>query len=78
MNTLLDRIEINPNIMTGKPVIKGTRLTVKFILGLQSHGTSVESILAEYPHLSTDDIYACIEFASAVMEDNTFVPIVSR
>ncbi len=60
---LLDRIEIKPEVMTGKPVIKGTRLTVTFILGLLSRGMTVPEILAEYSQISADDIYNCIEFA---------------
>ncbi|HEX7628456.1 MAG TPA: DUF433 domain-containing protein [Candidatus Methanoperedens sp.] len=50
---LLERITLNPNVMTGKPVIKGTRLTVQFILGLLAHGASVEEILAEYKGINT-------------------------
>ena len=46
---LLERITINPKIMVGKPVIRGTRLTVEYILGLLAHGISIEEILDEYP-----------------------------
>lgn len=46
---LLERITINPKIMVGKPVIRGTRLTVEYILGLLAHGISMEAILEEYP-----------------------------
>jgi len=70
---LLERIELNPQIMTGKPVIKGTRITVHFILGLLSHGESPQSIVADHPNITTDDIYACIEFASEVLQDTSFV-----
>ena len=71
---LLDRIETNPKIMAGKPVIKGTRLTVQYILGLLSHGETMESVLKEYDYIIADDIYACFEFASKVLGDTTFVP----
>ena len=75
MNTLLDRIEINPAVMVGKPVIKGTRLTVTFILGLLSHGETTESIIQEHPNITSDDIYACIDYASEIMKDTTFIPL---
>ncbi len=54
---LLRRIAINPKVMVGKPVIRGTRLTVEYILGLLAHATTMEEILEEYPGLAKDDIY---------------------
>jgi uncharacterized protein (DUF433 family) len=69
----LERIEINPQIMAGKPVIKGTRVTVQYVLGLLSHGESPESIVADHPNITTDDVFACIEFASDVLQDTSFV-----
>ncbi|CAG0975889.1 hypothetical protein METP2_01669 [Methanosarcinales archaeon] len=67
---LLERITLNPNVMTGKPVIKGTRLTVQFILGLLAHGASVEEILAEYKGLTREDIQACLLFATESLENH--------
>lgn len=61
---LLDRIAIDPQVMTGKPVIRGTRLTVQYIVGLLAHGATVEEILAEYEGLTGDDVRACIGFHS--------------
>jgi uncharacterized protein (DUF433 family) len=49
---LLERIEINPQALVGKPVIKGTRISVEFILRMLSQGISEEEILEEYPHLT--------------------------
>jgi uncharacterized protein (DUF433 family) len=72
---LLERISINPKIITGKPVIKGTRLTVEFILNLLAHGTTATEIIAEYKGLTLDDIRACILFASKTMEDTVFMPL---
>ena len=72
---LLERITINPKIMVGKPVIRGTRLTVEYILGLLAHGISMEAILEEYPGLAKDDIYACLLFASKSLQDASFVPL---
>ena len=72
---LLERIAINPRIMVGKPIIRGTRLTVEYILGLLAHGTTIEEILEEYTGLEKNDIYACLLFASKTLQDATFVPI---
>lgn len=66
---LLERITINPKVMVGKPVIRGTRLTVEYILGLLAHGSTIEEILEEYPGLEKDDIYACLLFASKTLQD---------
>lgn len=60
---LLERITLNPKVMVGKPVIRGTRLTVGFILNLLAHGASVEEILDEYDGLQAEDIQACLLFA---------------
>jgi uncharacterized protein (DUF433 family) len=56
---LLERITTNPAVMAGKPVIKGTRLTVEYILNLLAHGASIGDILEEYDGLSPEDIQAC-------------------
>ena len=59
---LLERISLSPAIMTGKPVVHGTRLTVEFILNLLAHGQSAQEIINEYKGLRLEDIQACIEF----------------
>lgn len=59
-----DRIELNPLICHGKPVIKGTRVMVATILGALSGGDSVEMILEDYPNLTREDISAALAFAS--------------
>lgn len=74
-NNLLGRIVIDPNIMVGKPVIKGTRLTVELILGLCAQGMAVDEILQEYNKLTKDDILACFVFAQNTLKDTTFVPL---
>ena len=75
---LLERITLNPEVMTGKPVIKGTRLTVQFILGLLAHGASVEEILSEYKGLNREDIQACLLFATESLENTTFMPLTAE
>jgi uncharacterized protein (DUF433 family) len=58
------RIEMNPAIMFGKPVIKGTRITVEQILRKLAGGMTVAEILADHPHLTPDDIYSATAFAA--------------
>ena len=72
---LLDRIAIDPRVMVGKPVIRGTRLTVQFILGLLASGATTEEILAEYRGLVPDDIRACLLFAQETLDSTSFVPL---
>jgi uncharacterized protein (DUF433 family) len=57
---LLERIAVDPSIMVGKPVIRGTRLTVEYILTLLAHGASQAEILDEYEGLTSEDIQACL------------------
>ena len=61
---LLQRITLTAGIMAGKPVIRGTRLTVEFILNLLAHGASTREILDEYAGLVPEDIQACHIFAA--------------
>ncbi len=74
---LLQRIVVNPKIMVGKPVIRGTRLTVQYILNLLAHGQTHAEILAEYPGLLEDDIRACLMFAERSLNDISFMPLVA-
>jgi uncharacterized protein (DUF433 family) len=61
-------IIINQEILVGKPVIKGTRLSVEFIIDLLAQGWSVENILQNYPGLSREDIQACLSYASETLK----------
>ncbi|MGD1918255.1 MAG: DUF433 domain-containing protein [Pleurocapsa sp.] len=72
---LLSRIATNSEIMVGKPVIKGTRLTVEHILNLLAHGASIAEIIEEYDGLEEADIRACLLFASQSLESTTFMPL---
>jgi uncharacterized protein (DUF433 family) len=58
------QIERNPGVMLGKPVIKGTRITVELIMRKMAGGYGVEDLLKSYPHLSKEQIYAALEFAA--------------
>ncbi|MDI6793750.1 MAG: DUF433 domain-containing protein [bacterium] len=72
---LLERVTLNPKVMVGKPVIKGTRLTVDYILNLLAHGATVTEILDEYNGLTQEDIQACLLFATKSLEDSVFMPL---
>jgi len=72
-----DRIIADPKIMVGKPVVRGTRITVEFILEMLGQGITVDQILKEYPHLKRVDIRAAVEFAQRAIkrdQDNTSHP----
>ena len=60
-NHVMDRIEINPDICNGKPVIKGTRITVQTILEFLGAGDSIEEVLEGYPSLTRDDVLAILQ-----------------
>ena len=72
---LLERITCQPSVMAGKPVIRGTRLTVEYILNLRAHGATEEEILAEYAGLTLEDIQACYLVAGKAMEKTTLLPL---
>ena len=75
---LLERIACDPKIKVGRPVIKGTRLTVEYILKLLAHGSSAADILAEYEGLTPEDIQACLLFASQSLSNTAFMPLVAE
>lgn len=62
-----ERINIDPDILVGKPVIKGTRIAVEFVVDLLARGWTTDDILREYDHLSAEDIQACLCYASEVL-----------
>lgn len=64
-----DRIEVNPDIMTGKPVVRGTRITVESILRKLAAGMTPEAIVADHPKLTTEDIRAAQAFAADYLAD---------
>jgi len=75
---LLERIVLNPKVMAGKPVIRGTRLTVDFILNLLAHGAKENEILDEYKGLIAEDIQACFLFATKSLEKTDFMPLMEE
>jgi uncharacterized protein (DUF433 family) len=69
----MDRIQVNPEICGGKPVIRGTRIMVRNILGLVAGGYTVERIRAAYPELTPEDISAALEYAAKVIDEDQVI-----
>jgi uncharacterized protein (DUF433 family) len=63
-----DRIIVDPKVLAGKPVIRGTRIAVEFVVDLLGRGWTTEQILHEYDHLTSEDIQACLSYASDVLK----------
>ena len=70
-----ERITVDPEILVGKPIVKGTRLAVEFIIDLLAQGWKEDEILANYPGLTPEDIRACLEYASELVHSETVFPI---
>ena len=73
-SAMASQIVIDPHILAGKPIIKGTRISVEFILELLSSGMSIEKIVQEYPHLKKEDILAALHYATSVLKHEEIYP----
>jgi uncharacterized protein (DUF433 family) len=69
-----DRIEARTDVLTGKPVIKGTRLAVDFIVGLLAQGWTEAQILENYPGVSSEDLRACLSYAADLLASEKVYP----
>lgn len=69
------RITIDPEVMVGKPVIRGTRITVELILRQLAQGITTAEILENYPHLTKEDIYAAIDYGAHLVERERIYPL---
>jgi uncharacterized protein (DUF433 family) len=69
------RIIVDPKILVGKPVIRGTRIAVEFVIDLLAEGWTHAQILANYPHLVEEDITACLRYVGAMMKEERVYPI---
>jgi uncharacterized protein (DUF433 family) len=69
------RIVIDPGVLCGKPVVKGTRLAVEFIVDLLAQGWTAADVLKNYPGVTQDDILACLAYASAVLHAEKVYPV---
>ena len=70
-----DRIEVNPKVLVGKPVIRGTRLAVEFILDLLAERWTHEQILKSYPQLTQEDIWAVLSYAAETIKQEKVYPV---
>jgi len=70
-------IEANPNILYGKPVIKGTRVTVELVLEKMSKGQNFQDIIHNYPDLKNDDLFACLAYAASILRNEVTIPLAS-
>jgi len=68
------RITLDPAVLVGKPVVRGSRLAVEFVLGLVANGWSFDQILANYPGLTAEDIRACVAYAMDVLAEERVFP----
>lgn len=75
--TRLDRIAVDPDVVHGKPRIRGTRVTVQVILELLASGETVDELLAEYDELSHEDLLAALEYAASVAGGTQVQPFVA-
>lgn len=63
-----DRITIDPSVLVGKPILRGTRIAVEFVIDLLARGWTTEQVLQEYDHLQPEDIQACLAYASDMLK----------
>ena len=70
-----DRIEINPRVLVGKPVVKGTRIAVEFVIELLARGWTIDQVIEEYDHLTREDILACLAYAGEILKSERVYPL---
>ncbi|MBF0290261.1 MAG: DUF433 domain-containing protein [SAR324 cluster bacterium] len=73
----MERIVVNPKILGGKPIIKGTRISVEFILELLASEVTETEILQDYPHLVKEDIQSCLKYAAHSCKNEIYLEIES-
>ena len=72
---MTDRIIVDPKILVGKPVIKGTRVPVYLVLNLLAHNKTIKDIVEEYPELTREDVVAAIDYAASHMKNEETRPL---
>jgi uncharacterized protein (DUF433 family) len=71
-----ERITVDPQVLVGKPIIKGTRIAVEFVVDLLARGWTVDRVLHEYDHLTAEDIQACLAYASEILKsEKVYLPV---
>jgi uncharacterized protein (DUF433 family) len=69
-----DKIDLNPSVLAGKPVVRGSRLSVDFILGLMGQGWSEIDVVRNYPGITHEDIAASLQYASEILQSEKVYP----
>lgn len=75
MNAWIERIEINPKVLQGKPVVRGTRIPVSFVLGFLANGMCMEDVIFQYPTLSREEVLACLGYARETIDSEEAVEV---
>ncbi len=70
-----ERITVDAKVLAGKPIIKGTRMSVEFVIDLLGRGWTVEQVLHEYDHLTPEDVQACLAYAGDVLRSERVYPL---
>lgn len=70
-----DRVELNPKVLVGKPVVKGTRLSVEFIVTRLAQGATPDDLVQSHPRLTREDILACLAYAAELLEAERVYPV---
>ena len=69
------RMIMDPGVLVGTPIIKGTRISVEFVIDLLARGWTVEQVLKEFNHLKIEDIQACLAYASEIIKSEQIYPL---
>jgi uncharacterized protein (DUF433 family) len=70
-----ERIAVDPAVLVGKPIIRGTRISIEFLLGLLAEGWTADEILKNYPQLTADDVQAALRYAAEVLKHERIFPL---
>ena len=72
---LLGRITVNPSVLAGKPIVKGTRISVELVVDLLARGYTPQQVIEQHDHLTLDDVMACLAYASEMLRSEKVYPI---
>lgn len=78
MEDFMKRIVVNPKVMVGKPVIKGTRITIEAIIARVAEGMTFKEILEDFPYITKEDIKAAIRYAQSLVAGEEIIPMVVK
>ncbi|MFQ5823858.1 MAG: DUF433 domain-containing protein [bacterium] len=71
----MEKITVNPKILGGKPIIKGTRISVEHIINLLASNVTEQEILEDYPHITHEDIQACLKYAARFLKNEIYLDL---